>query len=100
MAAPRRRTLNNNQLQRSDRTTTLSPTRLRGRRAVAIYVSLAFMTLAVFSQTLRHNFVNFDDDLYVYNANTIKAGLTVKGIISAFTNPHAHNWHPLTTISH
>ena len=27
-------------------------------------------------------------------------GLNINGIVSAFTHPHARNWHPLTTISH
>jgi tetratricopeptide (TPR) repeat protein len=58
------------------------------------------MTLAVFGQTIRHDFVNFDDDLYVYNAPAIRAGLTVKGLAAAFISPHARNWHPLTTVSH
>ena len=67
---------------------------------VAIYLFLAAITLAVFGQTTRHEFVNFDDDLYVYDAPAIKAGLTIKGIALAFTGTHARNWHPLTTISH
>jgi tetratricopeptide (TPR) repeat protein len=54
----------------------------------------------VFGQTLRYDFVNFDDDLYVYKAPAIRVGLTVKGLALAFTSPHARNWHPLTTISH
>jgi hypothetical protein len=54
----------------------------------------------VFGQTVRYDFVNFDDDLYVYNAPAIKAGLTAKGLALAFTSQHARNWHPLTTISH
>jgi Flp pilus assembly protein TadD len=61
---------------------------------------LIAISLAVFGQTLRYDFVNFDDDLYVYKAPAIQAGLTVKGLALAFTSPHARNWHPLTTISH
>src|SRR6266436_6473088 len=67
---------------------------------IVIYLFLAAISLAVFAQTLRYEFVNFDDDLYVYNAPAIQAGLTIKGIAFAFTSPHARNWHPLTTISH
>ena len=61
---------------------------------------LAAISLAVFSQTIRYDFVNFDDDLYVYNAPAIQAGLTPQGIALAFTSQHARNWHPLATISH
>ncbi|PWT84495.1 MAG: hypothetical protein C5B58_04640 [Acidobacteria bacterium] len=67
---------------------------------VSIYLLLAGLSLAVFGQTIHYNFVNFDDDLYVYNAPTIQAGPTLRGIAIAFTSPHARNWHPLTTVSH
>src|SRR5438270_2177448 len=76
-------------------------TNLRGRGiTVVIYVFLAGISLAVFGQTVRHDFVNFDDDLYVYNTPAIRAGLTIQGIARAFVSPHAGNWHPLATISH
>ncbi|HET6268402.1 MAG TPA: hypothetical protein VFG11_11840, partial [Acidobacteriota bacterium] len=74
--------------------------RVHNRRTVLVYLFLATISVAVFGQTIRYDFVNFDDDLYVYNAPAIKAGLTVKGIGLAVTTPHARNWHPLTTISH
>src|SRR5437867_6833606 len=67
---------------------------------IVVYLFLVAISLAVFGQTIRYDFVNFDDDLYVYKAPAIQAGLTVKGLALAFTSPHARNWHPLTTISH
>ena len=67
---------------------------------IVIYLLLAGVSLAVFGRTIRHDFVNFDDDLYVYNTPAIQAGLTIKGMARAFISPHAGNWHPLTTISH
>jgi tetratricopeptide (TPR) repeat protein len=77
------------------------PRDVRSRRVtVGIYVFLVAITLAVFAQTIRYDFVNFDDDLYVYNAPAVQAGLTQKGTLLAFTSAHARNWHPLTTISH
>ena len=73
----------------------------RSRRlTIIIYLLLAGISLAVFAQTIRYEFVNFDDDLYVYNAPGIQAGLTIKGIGHAFISQHARNWHPLTTLSH
>jgi len=65
-----------------------------------ICLFLVAISLAVFGQTIRYDFVNFDDDLYVYNAPVIKAGITIQGLALAVTAPHARNWHPLTTISH
>jgi len=70
------------------------------RIIVGVYLFLTAITLAVFGQTIRYDFVNFDDDLYVYNSPAIKAGLTLKGITFAVISQHAGNWHPLTTISH
>ena len=67
---------------------------------VGIYLLLTALSLAVFSRTLHYNFVNFDDDVYVYNAPAIQAGPTLEGVAAAFTSPHAGNWHPLTTLSH
>src|SRR6185437_15584832 len=72
----------------------------RRSTSVAIYLGLAALTLVVFSQTVFHDFVNYDDDVYVYNAPVIQAGLTINGIAAAFATPHAGNWHPLTTLSH
>jgi len=79
---------------------------VRGQRSksrvtdLLVCVGLVAVTWAVFGQTIRYQFVNFDDDLYVYNTPAIQSGLTLKGIAAAFISQHAHNWHPLTTISH
>src|SRR5262245_48807826 len=67
---------------------------------IAIYLFLAGSTRAVFGQPIRYEFGDFDAELYVYDSTAIRPGLTIKGITLAFTNPHARNWHPLTTISH
>src|SRR5512132_1946015 len=71
-------------------------------RFAPFYVCLALVAITwfVFGQTLRHDFVNFDDHVYVYENPQITQGLTADGLIDAFTHTHARNWHPLTTISH
>jgi protein O-mannosyl-transferase len=71
-------------------------------RFASFYVCLALVaiTWVVFGQTLRHDFVDFDDHIYVYQNPVINRGLSVAGVLGAFTHPHAGNWHPLTTISH
>ena len=91
---------NNSKRQARDRTSESAVSGRKRRITVTVYLALTAITLAVFGQTVRHQFVNFDDDLYVYDAPNIKAGLTINGIVLAFTSPHARNWHPLTTISH
>src|SRR6185437_5387253 len=72
----------------------------RRSTTLGIYLLLTGLSLAVFSHTIYYNFVNFDDDVYIYNAPAIRAGLTLQGIAAAFISPHAGNWHPLTTLSH
>src|SRR5882757_7990544 len=65
-----------------------------------VCVGLVAATWAVFGQTLAHDFVNFDDYVYVYDNPLVIRGLSTEGIIGAFTHTHARNWHPLTTVSH
>src|SRR5438552_4003130 len=67
---------------------------------IFIYLLLVGITWSVFGQTLAYDFVNFDDHIYVYDTPEITSGMSVNGVVAAFTRPHAHNWHPLTTISH
>lgn len=98
--AVRHRKENNRKRQRDRRPVDL-PSGVHNRRiTVGICLLLTGLSLAVFSQTIRYDFVNFDDDMYVYNAPAIQAGPTLKGMVAAFTSPHARNWHPLTTLSH
>jgi tetratricopeptide (TPR) repeat protein len=69
-------------------------------RVAALCLVLAAITFAVFGQTLRHEFLDFDDSDYVYGNDVVARGLTLKGIVWAFTSTHSDNWHPLTWLSH
>src|SRR5690349_1562858 len=71
------------------------------RGAIAtVCVSLIAITWLVFGQTVRYDFVNYDDDNYVYSNPLVRSGLTIPGAIHAFIGKHSGNWHPLTTLSH
>src|SRR5437763_4349112 len=85
---------------RRDRSLTSSRQASLPHQTTLIYLGLVGITWLVFGQTLRHDFVNFDDHVYVYDNPLIAKGLTINGIVGAFTRAHARNWHPLTTISH
>jgi tetratricopeptide (TPR) repeat protein len=61
---------------------------------------LALLTAAVYWQTLRFDFVNYDDGDYVIGNKAIQSGLTAESVKWAFTTGHASNWHPLTWLSH
>jgi Flp pilus assembly protein TadD len=54
----------------------------------------------VFGQTLGHDFVNYDDKIYVYGNSLVTAGLSLHGLLRAFVDTQTNNWHPLTIISH
>jgi tetratricopeptide (TPR) repeat protein len=96
-----RRPTANNKILQVDHGRGAAPRGVRSRgTSFIISLFLVGISLAVFGQTICHDFVNFDDDLYVYNTPAIQAGLTIKGVALAFISPHAGNWHPLTTISH
>jgi Flp pilus assembly protein TadD len=64
---------------------------------IGVCLLLTALILAVFSRTLGHEFVNYDDGLYV---NEKTPGLTWDGIGKAFARGSADNWDPLTTLSH
>jgi tetratricopeptide (TPR) repeat protein len=77
------------------------PTGLNDRWTMAgVGVFLAAIIWGVFGQTLRYAFVNYDDNVYVYDNPEVALGLTLPGIVRAFSRVQAGNWHPLTWISH
>lgn len=69
-------------------------------RVWIIAVAVFALTAAIFSPAIHAGFVNYDDEVYVYANPAINHGFTLSGITRAFTQPHARNWHPITTITH
>jgi len=79
----------------------ICPAGLRDRWTVpGVCVFLAAIIGVVFGQTLGYGFLTFDDPVYVNENPAVVGGLTLQGIVRAFTHAHAYNWHPLTWISH
>jgi tetratricopeptide (TPR) repeat protein len=68
--------------------------------AAAVCVFLLLAVGLVFGQTVHHEFIDFDDNKYVYQNQKVAGGFTVGGIAWAFTAGYAHNWHPLTWLTH
>src|SRR5580765_2705144 len=66
----------------------------------AIVAGLVLLTVAVFAQVRSHDFVDFDDGLYISDNANVRGGLTADNISWAFTTGRAANWHPLTWMSH
>ena len=65
-----------------------------------ICVCLAVLITVVFWPVQHAGFVNYDDDEYVTANPHVLGGLTVRGVVWAFTAYHSDNWHPLTWLSH
>lgn len=65
-----------------------------------ICAALALATFCVYCRVGGFDFVNYDDPEYVTENAMVRPGLTLKGIVWAFTHCYASNWHPLTWISH
>jgi tetratricopeptide (TPR) repeat protein len=65
-----------------------------------VCIFLAAIVWLVFGQTLHHEFVYYDDHVYVYENPVVTQGLSLKGVEWAFSHIVACNWHPLTWLSH
>src|SRR6266480_5426954 len=67
---------------------------------LGIYAVIVVLIWIVFGQTLGHDFINYDDKVYVYGNSLVTAGLSLRGLSQAFVDTYTTNWHPLTIISH
>jgi len=79
---------------------TLSGDTASHMRVFATSIFLAAITFAVFGQTVRFGFVNYDDQASVYDNPVVTAGLTLRGLAWAFSHYNLANWIPLATVSH
>jgi tetratricopeptide (TPR) repeat protein len=67
---------------------------------VAICIFLMVATFCIYSQVQDHEFINYDDGLYITNNLNVQAGLTSESISWAFTTFHTGQWYPVTWFSH
>ncbi len=85
----------------NDATQPALPVGAGNHRAVfGVCVFLVGAVWLVFGQTLHHEFVNYDDRLYIAENPVVLGGLSAKGIVWAFNHNVNVNWTPLTVISH
>jgi tetratricopeptide (TPR) repeat protein len=64
---------------------------------------LVIVTIAIYAPVRHHDFINFDDGLYVEDNRHVQAGLTSESIEWAFSVTKSDErayWHPLTWLSH
>ena len=61
---------------------------------------VGLLSFVVFLPAVACDFVNWDDNIYVYGNPLVLGGLTVQGIVAAFSRPYVGNWAPLTMLSY
>ena len=61
---------------------------------------LGLLALGVYAAALTHEFLCYDDPVYVTENLRVQAGLTWPNVVWAFTTSEAEFWHPLTWLSH
>lgn len=70
------------------------------RRHKWICAGLLALCAAIYGQTLTHDFITWDDPLYVTDNHEVQAGLTWANVGWAFTTERAMYVHPITWMSH
>jgi len=63
-------------------------------------VVLVAATFLVFSNVLRHGFINLDDDVYILNNRQVQSGLNLASVRWALKAVYAGTWQPLVWISY
>src|SRR4030095_12232119 len=70
------------------------------RSRILLAAAIAAFALAVYEPVAALPFLLYDDQTYVTENASVKAGLGVDGLRWAFSTFYASNWHPLTWLSH
>lgn len=70
------------------------------RNRLFVFAGLAVLCLIIYAQTFGFDFINLDDNEYVYENPFVSGGVNFNNFKWALTAFHSANWHPLTWISH
>src|SRR4051794_608684 len=73
---------------------------LSANKDLLMIAGLGLLVIAVYFQATRFDFINLDDNLYVYSNPALQNGLNWESVKWAFTSFWSANWHPLTWLSH
>ena len=66
------------------------------RTTLQWHVCLVALVLATYCHVVGHQFVSYDDNLYVTGNPIVQAGVTGSGLAWGWNTPYAANWHPFT----
>lgn len=70
------------------------------RDQLKLILVLAIATLAVYLQTTSFSFITYDDPVYVTENVVVQKGLSLEGVVWAFTGIRGGAWMPVTWLSH
>ncbi|MBK8151054.1 MAG: tetratricopeptide repeat protein [Acidobacteria bacterium] len=65
-----------------------------------VWAGLTVVCVVIYAQTVGFDFINLDDDVYIYENPFVSGGFSLTNLKWALTAFHVANWHPLTWISH
>lgn len=68
--------------------------------AFIVAAGLASLVWTVYAPVAEHEFLAYDDVLYVTENPRVQEGLSSETILWSFTATEAGNWHPLVWLSH
>ncbi|HEX6884363.1 MAG TPA: tetratricopeptide repeat protein [Planctomycetota bacterium] len=63
-------------------------------------LALVLAVLWVYAPVRGHEWVRYDDEVYVFENAQVARGLDAEGVAWAFQSRHAGNYHPLTWLAH
>ena len=69
-------------------------------RVTLIILILAILTLATYWRSQDHEFINYDDPLYITKNYLTQSDISLKSMAGVFKDLHTGNWHPVTMLSH
>lgn len=69
------------------------------RATLLIAAGLIVLTIAVYARVSSHEFLTYDDQVYITKNAHVRQGLTAEGLRWAMTS-FTFNWHPATWITH
>ncbi|MGD9612297.1 MAG: hypothetical protein AB7V22_05275, partial [Kiritimatiellia bacterium] len=73
---------------------------LRNIAPPVLLAAVVLLTIVAFAPAIRHDFINYDDDRYVYANPHVTGGPTAENLRWAFTAVHEDWWLPVLWISY
>ena len=73
---------------------------IKEKQLASIAAGLLILTALAYAGVRNHEFINFDDDIYVTENAMVGKGLTYKGLTWALGFNERGYWQPLTWLSH